>query len=620
MEEEFKTVDDVQKWLSEERNVPTPVATSVATTLFASGYVYPSTLLNIHWGDLLLLNLSPPHRSMLFNKLQASLPERSGLGVTKESNDSSVALAKEASIYVKELSELDVQEDDRGERYLDVSKSGLFTDQNEISEAKSRHELYQEFPCLKNRLVVFDHYEPLWVGILSFFQKPTGKRVFLVGTPGIGKSIMRNFHAHLILKNAKEKKEKCMVVMAKGGILQHVRLFVNSDGATKATVSEENLNHAAVKAMGYTPGQDFFCLADISNGDATYVFTEGGLVLYSSPSQKLANSQLLKQQSCCIGCPLPAKQALLCYASQSMIEQYEKFGPIPRIIWGMANTNRHESRLRESLKPLDEFLGVAQQRNYLKGPHRFFYMDVVIKDGQPQYNLDDTPPELIYAPRYVMKIVAEFVVKELLSPSVQNQFGMQHKAIDGILFEEVCLYLIAKHPQTILFETRNLGHRSQPLRGHLHKNVLKVEKVERQDVEDVVGVINPEASIGTKLLVPQASNYPGLDAALVMSGDNDPKHKRKKRKKDDHGVTTVLLQMTRSLNHPVSDDGINKFVAIERKMAVHGVASRNCVLFLVPDVNFESFQRQKASTKERQRDLNDVLQLVGSIKIRGQSN
>ena len=36
-------------------------------------------------------------------------------GVTKESNDSSVALAKEASIYVKELSELDVQEDDRGE-------------------------------------------------------------------------------------------------------------------------------------------------------------------------------------------------------------------------------------------------------------------------------------------------------------------------------------------------------------------------------------------------------------------------------------------------------------------------------------------------------------------------
>ena len=70
MEEEFKTAEDVQKWLAEDRNVPLPVATAVASTLFVGGYWYPSSLLNIQREDLSSLDISPPHRNTLFNKLQ----------------------------------------------------------------------------------------------------------------------------------------------------------------------------------------------------------------------------------------------------------------------------------------------------------------------------------------------------------------------------------------------------------------------------------------------------------------------------------------------------------------------------------------------------------------------
>lgn len=70
MEEQFKTAESVQKWLAEDRNVPPPVAAAVASALFDGDYVFSSSLLNIPRADLDSLNISPPHRNVLFNKLQ----------------------------------------------------------------------------------------------------------------------------------------------------------------------------------------------------------------------------------------------------------------------------------------------------------------------------------------------------------------------------------------------------------------------------------------------------------------------------------------------------------------------------------------------------------------------
>lgn len=510
------------------------------------------------------------------------------------------------------LCELKVQTDDRKEQYLDMSECGVFTDQNDIVESDSRVGLCKEYPDLKHRLVVFDHYEPLWNAILLFFQEPRNKRVFLVGTPGIGKSTMRNFHAYLILKAAREAKEKCMVVMAKGGKNQHIRLSISQDGVTTAQVSTEEMNHATVKDMGYTPGKNFFFLADVSNGEVSHVFTEG-LVLYSSPNQKLADQQILKQNSCRMGSPLPSKESLLRYASKETEDLYNKFGPIPRIVWGSTTVSEHETRLNDGLKKIEKFLGVAEQRDYLQGPHRFFYMDVKSKGGHHQFNLDETPPELIHAPRHVMKIVAEHVVKELLSSTINKRFGMNHKAIVGILFEEVCLCLLTKHPDAIKIKTRNLGDKKQPLRAHLKKNILGLKAVGREDVDDVLASLKPEVRSNPTLIVPKASNYPGLDAVLVLGQKQD--HRKKRMKGNDHNISTAMLQMTTALDHPVSDEGINKFLLIETKMKREGVPSRNCVLFLVPENHFGSFKKQKTQNPKRQSDLDMISQLVACIIV-----
>ena len=70
LEEEFRTSENVKKWLVDTRNVPESVAAKVAPALFEGEYIYPSTLLNIQRNDLISLHISGPNKNLLFNKLQ----------------------------------------------------------------------------------------------------------------------------------------------------------------------------------------------------------------------------------------------------------------------------------------------------------------------------------------------------------------------------------------------------------------------------------------------------------------------------------------------------------------------------------------------------------------------
>jgi hypothetical protein len=508
-----------------------------------------------------------------------------------------------ATKYLQEIISSEIKSDESGERYLDVSKSRVFSDQNTIIDHKIRTELHSR---LQGRLVVFDFVEDMLAEVLSGFEQQEYRRVLILGTPGIGKSTMRNVHAHLILQKAKNAGKKCIVVMAKGGNENHVRLILNEDMSTNAIVTDGVFDERGLQQSGYELGTNFFVLADISNGNADHLFTDGGLILYSSPNETLVNHQILKQGCCRLGCPLPSKESLLRYSNERMRDAFEKYGPIPRLVWGAASANLHEGRLKDSLNNIEEFLGDVEIQNYLKGPHRFFYMDVKKnEDGKYCFNLDQQMPSLIYAPRHVMRIVAKKIVSNLLSPRLHSQFGMQHKAVDGILFKEVCLYLLEHHAAEISLKVRNLNGSGQPLRGFVQRNVVALSNARRQDVEGSVADSIPTTSCAEiVLIVPRASNYPGLDAVLVLSEATRA------------SFATAELQMTRSFQHPVSDEGVDELVRIERKMKEPKFASRNCLLFIVPENNFEGFKEQTSVSTEKQGALKSVQQLVGCIVIK----
>eukprot|EP00978_Attheya_sp_CCMP212_P004409 scaffold9635_cov85-Attheya_sp.AAC.1 len=127
MEEPFETLEDLQKWLVDERMVPPPVASKVAGVLLDAGYVYRSSLIHIQRSDLASLNISPPHRNTLFNKLQLQEHQPPLRIIEKEQDDEVLKRAGEAleALVIKHRI---IEDKGRPKRTLSyVSKSHAFS-------------------------------------------------------------------------------------------------------------------------------------------------------------------------------------------------------------------------------------------------------------------------------------------------------------------------------------------------------------------------------------------------------------------------------------------------------------------------------------------------------------
>lgn len=230
--------------------------------------------------------------------------------------------------------------------------------------------------------------------------------------------------------------------------------------------------------------------------------------------------------------------------------------------------------------------------------------------GNPFFNLDRNPPAVVPAPRYVIRMVAKMVVAKLLEPSLEANFGEFHRAVDGILFEEVCLYLIEHYPNNIEFQVRNLSNRKRLLQGHLKANTLRLQDFKaRKDVDSAGFVSALDGSDTPFLVVTKGSNIPGLDPVLALGYPTSR-----------NGVETpevaIDLQMTRSMLHSIADAGVDILHEIDARMSSdHKPAKKHCLLFLVPECHFAGFERRTANSDARQGELDKFTQYVGCIKL-----
>jgi len=246
-------------------------------------------------------------------------------------------------------------------------------------------------------------------------------------------------HTHLLLSDARALGNRCCIISAKGGEKKRKSVCFETDDRCRVEIMDES---SPWMVPGFTPGTEIFILADISGGVADGM-RGPGLVLYSSPNQNLMNRQIMKQDARRLGYPLLTKDQLCRYTNDRMNEVFERYGGLARLVWGnVMDETAHKSRLIDNLQDVDGFLSILNQHDYLKGPHCYFYMELQqAVDGTLLFDLDKFRPTVVPAPRYVIKMVAGRVVKSLLQPSLESDFGKLHKAaIDGILFEEVCLY------------------------------------------------------------------------------------------------------------------------------------------------------------------------------------
>jgi len=264
--------------------------------------------------------------------------------------------------FLKHIVELDPMTDERGETYLDLNGAGFITDQNGLQRIRSRETLWKEYPKLEGRLVILPFHDDL----LKLTKQALEDQgiVIITGTPGVGKSTLRTAHVHSFLRHARRAKKPCRIILGKGGKEDCIILTLSSDGTTtvdmgdaatvlaeQIRVSDPEVGEVETQGDAFVLGKNCFVLVDVSKGYlGKFEEATAGLVVYSSPSSDLVNNQIFKAGTTKLAYPLVEKEVLLRYKNDKTEELFDKFGGLPRVVWGNERDEEsHVTRLQDSL-------------------------------------------------------------------------------------------------------------------------------------------------------------------------------------------------------------------------------------------------------------------------------
>ena len=137
-----------------------------------------------------------------------------------------------------------------------------------------------------------------------------------------------------------------------------IRLHLTAQGSFHVEQISTSSGWVTMGCQDFTFGTDLFVLGDVSKVELGILksFGGGGLVLYSSPNKDLANAQILKQDAVRLGYPPLTKDEACRYSNERIDELYERYGGLPRLVWGTDITvDAHESRIKDSLEDIDGF-------------------------------------------------------------------------------------------------------------------------------------------------------------------------------------------------------------------------------------------------------------------------
>jgi hypothetical protein len=342
----------------------------------------------------------------------------------------------------------------------------------------------------------------------------------------------------------------------------------------------------------YKLGETLFCLSDISQGEVgnTSVL-DGGLVLFSSPNPKTW-AQTGKQECNFFFMPLwKLEELMYCDVSTPtgnlIADRFFKYGGVVRYVWGsIHDVGEHEARLDElvDFAELHKNLGVSTWQNF---PDRFVNLFVEeTKDGE--YLLSEKPAPRV-ASRYIASKLSNQYVREILD-ATSPLFGNPQPTAHGLLFEAIALKLLGVYHTSCRLEIKQLTHFKQPkiMPKELSEDQLfvlgdrTVDIVEFNHEGDALSAITADIS-KLVLTLPRSSTFAGFDAMLVWPG---PKGKKM--------PVLFLLQVTMSLQHPLSDGGL----ALLQEFSNSKAFSKIIIMYIVPEGVYSNFNKQSLKTKK----------------------
>jgi hypothetical protein len=435
---------------------------------------------------------------------------------------------------------------------------------------------------------VRNFYETLFDQMYESIQKPAIERIYLTGTPGVGKSTFRNYFAWQLVQKFKREGKALRVAMHKGGTEVFIMMCLEADGAYRIEEwDSKSLRQVNFLQPEFKLGENFFCLSDVSKGNSDHCdVLDGGSIIFSSPNCETWQ-QGGKEKSQKFFLPL-WEEAELCRSdtnSHLFASRFLKFGGLVRYVWGSDEDCKvHEN---ERLNKETEFSDLKEElskRDWAgpNFPHRYVYLHV--KREEEVYQFTEIP-ELSIGTRHIARKLAEKYVEELLEKT-EPQWGMDHPPVYGLLFEAVALKLLSSYSDKLLIEIRNLKKtpNSRNIKPPLFVSGVHpwqfnmpmptdLNIVEFNAEHDVLEVMNDSLASGQfGFGYPKSTTFAGFDAVLV----SDIKGKK----------VCFLLQATMAKTHPLSRGGVHVLMQfVEAGYEVY-------VVYIVP-TNSKDFKKQE---------------------------
>ena len=415
----------------------------------------------------------------------------------------------------------------------------------------------------------------------------------VTGTPGTGKTTLRNYFVHKLIGNLRVKGGKLCIIMDKSpGDFHQVHMF-EASCETDIDDSFTWTARTALKgtAMQYIIKNKFphdctvWILLDVSNGDSTsrVQVNKGRTVMFTSPNEK-AYKEFIKQDCLMYYLPLWSKGEATAARSTTAVtktifeERWKMFPGIARVLFASGEEFQlYKKRVSDAVNTLDaqvnfNQLGSSDSTDSIV--HLLFYLDVV--DGEKPNSFGKA--SLIIGSNYIKTLVLERLSVQVhndLNKVMNDMRSCTVNSLKGMVLEPLALKLLGSSQWN--FAVTQLGTQSGgcQLEKILFFEIARVVNCSN-DTNFLQMMTEERGNTDNVMLIPH-DGFPVVDAVAIM-GSGEKRH-------------YLLLQVTVAMLHAV--DGKEAVKMLKKLISNAGGIERCALVYVLPNNHyFSSFKKQ----------------------------